>query len=137
MRILGMRRTLFVVPRELVSFVYAACTRMIAARERRRLEKMIVDSGISARPAAWSHAGVDTALRAVEARGEAFTSDITKDVPMLARRLRFGVGSKFEARRASVRASSRSWRWSAGSSAAVPAAPGSTASTGGCRWRVG
>ena len=96
-RILGMRRTLFVVPRELVPVVYAACTRTIAARERRRLEKMIVDSGISARPAAWLTRASTAALRAVEARGEAFTSDITKDVPMLARRLRFGVGSRFEA----------------------------------------
>ena len=40
-RVLGMRRTLFVVPRELVPVVYAACTRTIAARERRRLEGWI------------------------------------------------------------------------------------------------
>ena len=56
-----------------------------------------MDSGISARPAAWLTRASTAALRAVEARGEAFTSDITKDVPMLAKRLRFGVGSRFEA----------------------------------------
>ena len=64
-----MRRTLFVVPRELVPVVYAACTRTIAARERRRLEKMIVDSGISTRPAAWlTRASTGRAARARGAR---------------------------------------------------------------------
>jgi hypothetical protein len=96
-RILGMRRTLFVVPRELVPVVYAACTRTIAARERRRLETMIGDSGISTRPGAWLTRASTAALRTLETRGEAFTSDLTKDVPLLARRLRFGVGSRFEA----------------------------------------
>ena len=96
-RMLGMRRTLFVVPRELVPVVYAACTRTIAARERRRLEKMIEDSGISIRPKPWLTRALAAALRALEARGEAFTSDLTKDVPVLAKRLRFGVGSRFEA----------------------------------------
>ncbi|MBA3401277.1 MAG: winged helix DNA-binding domain-containing protein [Actinobacteria bacterium] len=96
-RMLGMRRTLFVVPRELVPVVYAACTRTIAVRERRRLEKMIGDSGISTRPKPWLTRASKAALRALEARGEAFTSDLTKDVPVLARRLRFGVGSRFEA----------------------------------------
>ena len=56
-----------------------------------------MDSGISTRPAAWLTRASTAALRAVEARGEAFTSDLTKDVPMLAKRLRFGVGSRFEA----------------------------------------
>jgi hypothetical protein len=96
-RILGMRRTLFVVPRELVPVVYAACTRTIAARERRRLEQMIADSEIAARrPAAWLTRASTAALSALEARGEGFTSDLTKAVPMLAKRLRVGAGTKFE-----------------------------------------
>ncbi len=96
-RLLGMRRTLFVVPREVVPVVYAGCTRTIAARERVRLEKMIEDSGISTRPKPWLTRAMTAGLRAVEARGEAFTTEITKDVPILAKRLRFGVGSTFEA----------------------------------------
>lgn len=96
-RILGMRRTLFVVPRELVPVVYAACTRTIAARERRRLEQMIADSEIAARrPAAWLTRASTVALSALEARGEGFTSDLTKAVPILAKRLRVGAGTKFE-----------------------------------------
>ena len=96
-RILGMRRTLFVVPRELVPVVYAACTRTIAARERRRLEKMIEDSGISTRSAAWLTRASTAAMRALETQQEAFTTDLAKSVPMLARRLRFGADTRFEA----------------------------------------
>ena len=96
-RMLGMRRTLFVVPRELVPVVQAACTRTIAARERRRLEKFVEDSGITAHPAPWLGRASSAALRELDARGEAQTSDLTKAVPMLARKLRFGVGTKFEA----------------------------------------
>src|SRR5215218_8960306 len=96
-RVLCMRRTLFVVPREVVTVVYAACTRTIAARERRRLEQMIAVSGISTRPAAWLARASTAALRAVEARGEAFTSEVVADVPVLAKRLRVGAGSRWEA----------------------------------------
>ena len=97
-RILGMRRTLFVVPRELVPVVYAACTRTIAARERRRLAKMVTDSELSARPGAWVSRAMTAAMRALEARGEAFTSDLTKADPMLGKRLRLGAGTRFEVR---------------------------------------
>jgi hypothetical protein len=96
-RMHGMRRTLFVVPRELVPVVQAACTRTIAARERQRLEKFVLDSGISTRPSAWLTRAAKAALRELEARGEAQTSDLTKSVPVLAKRIRFGVGSRFEA----------------------------------------
>jgi len=96
-RILGMRRTLFVVPRELVPVVYAACTRTIVARERRRLEKMILDSEISTRPAAWLTRTSSTARRALAERGEAFTKELGAEVPILAKRLRVASGTRFEA----------------------------------------
>jgi Winged helix DNA-binding domain len=96
-RMLGMRRTLFVVPRDLVPVVQAACTRTIEARQRRRLEQWIEGSGISTQPAAWLNRASAAALRAVEERGEAFTSDLTKTVPLLAKKLQLGVGSRWEA----------------------------------------
>ncbi len=96
-RMLGMRRTLFVVPRELVPVVEAAATRAIAARERKRLEQMIAVSELSKQPAAWLRRAMATALREVEARGEAFTSDLTKSVPVAGKRIRFGTaGTKWE-----------------------------------------
>src|SRR5687767_14818789 len=45
-RIHGMRRTLWALPVELAAIVQAACTDAIAVRERRRLEKLLADSGI-------------------------------------------------------------------------------------------
>ncbi|MBA3566283.1 MAG: winged helix DNA-binding domain-containing protein [Actinobacteria bacterium] len=96
-RMLGMRRTLFAVPRELVPVIYAACTRSIAARERRRVEQMIADSGISSRPAAWLTRALSSARKALEERGEASTRELVAQIPILAKRLRVASGTKFEA----------------------------------------
>jgi winged helix DNA-binding protein len=96
-RVLGMRRTLFAVPRELVPVVYAAATRTVAARERRRLEGFIRDSGISTRPGAWLTRASKAALAAVTELGEATTKEVVAAVPVLAKQLRLGVGTRFEA----------------------------------------
>jgi len=96
-RMLGMRRTLFVVPLELVPVVDAACTRAIAARERLRLEKLIQDSGISTKPAAWLTRASEAAMLAVNARGEASTREVVSEVPLLASQLRLGAGTRWEA----------------------------------------
>lgn len=95
-RMLAMRRTLWVVPHELVPVVQAAATRAVAARERRRLEGMIRDSGISTRPDSWLRRAAKAALLAVEARGEASTTDVAANVSVLAKRLRLGAGTRFE-----------------------------------------
>ena len=52
-RLIGMRRTLFVVPTELAPVVNAAASRAIAARERTRLLAMLREGGIAADPEAW------------------------------------------------------------------------------------
>jgi len=52
-RMLGMRRTLWVVPEELAPVVDAACTRAVAARERRRLEQLVAQSSVAEDPSAW------------------------------------------------------------------------------------
>src|SRR5918995_2243775 len=45
-RILGMRRTLFVAPRELAAVIDAACTRTLIAGERRRTIQLLEAEGI-------------------------------------------------------------------------------------------
>jgi hypothetical protein len=45
-RALGMRRTLFVVPRDLAAVVDEACTKALAPAERRRLERMLEQQGV-------------------------------------------------------------------------------------------
>ena len=83
-RMLGMRRTLWVVPQELAPVVDAACTRAVAARERRRLEQFVAQSGVAEDPSAWIDRAAAATLDALAARGEAFTSDLTRDDPLLA-----------------------------------------------------
>lgn len=95
-RMLAMRRTLWAVPRELVPVVHAAATRTVAARERRRLEGIVRDSGLSTRPAAWLARAERAALEAVAEEGEAPTSDVVARVPLLAKKLRVGAGTKWE-----------------------------------------
>ena len=68
-RMLGMRRTLWVVPRELAAVVHAACTRTIAARERKRLVGFVVRSGVAEDADAWLDDAAAAALGAVEASG--------------------------------------------------------------------
>ena len=96
-RMLGMRRTLWVVPRELVDLVDAACTQTVAARERRRLEGFVTASGAADNPAAWLDEVGAAALRALETRGEAFTSELSRNDPLLATKLRLGIGTRWEA----------------------------------------
>ncbi|MCZ7588612.1 MAG: winged helix DNA-binding domain-containing protein [Gaiella sp.] len=96
-RMLGMRRTLWVVPDELAPVVHAACTRAVAARERRRLEQLVAQSGVVDDPAGWLERVASAALDALAALGEAFTSDLTRADPLLATKLRLGIGSRWEA----------------------------------------
>jgi hypothetical protein len=91
-RILAMRRTLWAVPRELLPAVFAGATKAVAATQRRRLEGFLRDSGVSTRPGAWITRAGNVAVDAVAARGEAMTAELTKDVPLLAKKLRFGSG---------------------------------------------
>ena len=88
-RMLGMRRTLWVVPRELVPVVDAACTRTVAARERARLEGAVGASGVHD-PAGWIDERAALALAALEERGEAFTADLTRSDPRLAEKVTLG-----------------------------------------------
>ncbi|HEX6444382.1 MAG TPA: winged helix DNA-binding domain-containing protein [Streptosporangiales bacterium] len=90
-RMLGMRRTMFVVPVELAPVVQAACTVQVAAKERTKLLGFLDRSGI-AEPAKWL-ARVETAtLDALTARGEATAAELAQDVPELTTRITVGQG---------------------------------------------
>jgi hypothetical protein len=52
-RILGMRRTVFVVPVDLVAVVHAAATTTIELGERRRLVQMLEQAGIARDGTKW------------------------------------------------------------------------------------
>ena len=93
-RMLGMRQTLFVVPRDLAAVMDAACTRALAPPERRRLIGMLEGQGI-AKPGAgarWIRRVQAETLDALAARGEATARELTTDVPELGAKLSFGEG---------------------------------------------
>lgn len=91
-RTLGMRRTMFVVPLDLVAVLQAACTDALVARERRRLVKLIEDQGIAADGARWLKKLEAITLAELAERGEATGAELSKAVPDLRRQLSFGGG---------------------------------------------
>jgi len=92
LRMIGMRRTLFVLPLDLAAVVQAACTESILAASRRRYAKLIEGGGIASDGEAWlDEVGAET-LRALEARGEAFAAELSADVPLLREKIHLGQG---------------------------------------------
>jgi DNA glycosylase AlkZ-like len=95
LRMIGMRRTMFVFPLELAAVVRAACTEAIAAAQRRRYAKLIEEGGIAADGEAWVDKACAAAFEALEARGEAYAVELSADVPQLREKLRYGEGKKW------------------------------------------
>jgi hypothetical protein len=91
-RTLCMRRTMFVLPVELVPVVQAACTDALVPRERKRLVQMIEAQGITKDGARWLRRVEAETVAAIEARGEATAAQLAKDVPGLREKLSFGEG---------------------------------------------
>jgi hypothetical protein len=95
LRMIGMRRTIFVLPLDLASVVQAACTEAIAAAQRRRYARMIEEGGIAEDGEAWLEEATAATMQALEARGEAYASELSADVPRLREKLAFGEGKKW------------------------------------------
>jgi hypothetical protein len=92
LRMIGMRRTLFVLPLDVAAVVQAACTESILDVSRRRYAKLIEGAGIAADGEAWLDVVSAETLRALEARGEAYASELSADVPLLREKIHFGEG---------------------------------------------
>jgi hypothetical protein len=96
-RMLGMRRTLFVVPRHLAAVMDEACTKALAAAERRRLIRMLEEQGIvpPGRGGRWLQRVTTKTLSAIGHRGEVTARQLTADVTELGEKLRFGEGKRW------------------------------------------
>jgi hypothetical protein len=101
-RILGMRRTMFVVPVELMPVVQAACTQAIAVQERRRLLELVERAGLADDPAGWVEEVGTATVKALEARGGATASEVSQDDPRLRQQVVLAEGKPYEARQAIV-----------------------------------
>src|SRR5438046_433761 len=82
-RMLGMRRTVFVVPVDLVPVIQAACTDQIAEKMRRDLARRVEESGIAADGANWLKEGGEATVQALAARGSATGGELAQDEPRL------------------------------------------------------
>ena len=90
-RMLGMRRTMFVVPTDLVAVVQASSSDDVAATQRRQLVRAIAANGI-AEADAWLRDLEAAALAALVAHNGAHTSELTELVPELQRTITVGSG---------------------------------------------
>jgi hypothetical protein len=95
-RMLGMRRTMFVVPADAVGTIDAACTRAIAARERAGLVKLVEDGGVAKDGARWLKKVEAATLAALGKRGAALASELSQEVPELRQKIVYGAGTKWE-----------------------------------------
>jgi hypothetical protein len=95
LRMIGMRRTMFVLPLELAAVVRAACTEAIAAAQRRRYAKLIEEGGIAENGTAWLASAERATLNALQARGEAFAAELSADVPRLREKFHYGEGKRW------------------------------------------
>jgi hypothetical protein len=91
-RVLGMRRTMFVVPVDLVPVLKAGCTDALVARERKRLVGMLEEQGVARDGARWLRRVEAATVAEIERRGEATGVELGRSVPGLERKLHFGEG---------------------------------------------
>ncbi|MFF4444482.1 winged helix DNA-binding domain-containing protein [Streptomyces sp. NPDC001502] len=95
-RMLCMRRTMFVVPRALAPAIDASTARTVAARERRNLLKVLTEQlGHDAR---WLSATEQAVLAALVERGEASAARLADAVPQLRERIVVAPGKPYESR---------------------------------------
>lgn len=95
-RMLGMRRTMFVVPRDLAAVMDNACTKAMLAPERRRLLGWLADQPPAEDVARWLRRVENRTVAALTARGEATAAELKEDVPELALKLTVGAGQRNE-----------------------------------------
>ena len=96
LRMLAMRRTLFIVPLPDVPIVLAGGSRDVAERERPRTVKMLTDAGIGPDPAAHLAELEEIALAAIREHGEVSTTELRGIDPRLAERMTLARGKSYE-----------------------------------------
>ena len=95
LRMLAMRRTVFVVPIEDAPIVQAAAASGVARVERRRTEAMLAQLGVPD-VAAWLVEAEAAAMAELDSRGEATAQELARAVPMLAARAKLNPGQRIE-----------------------------------------
>jgi hypothetical protein len=94
-RMLAMRRTMFVVPVEDAPILHAAASLAVARRERRRNAELLAMLGID-NAERWMAEAEAATLSALEDLGEATAQELTRAVPELQRKVRVNIGKRYE-----------------------------------------
>ncbi|CAN5721857.1 winged helix DNA-binding domain-containing protein [soil metagenome] len=94
-RMLAMRRTMFVVPVEEAPVLQAAAARGVAAVERRRNQQLASMLGVED-VEGWLREAEESTIAALARRGEATAQELSTDVPALARKIRVNMGKAYE-----------------------------------------
>lgn len=93
-RLLGMRRTVFVAPRELAPVVQASSTRLLLPVERRKRVGWIEAAGVAADGDRWLAALEAETEAALRARGDASAAQLAADVPALRTEVVVAAGTR-------------------------------------------
>jgi hypothetical protein len=96
-RMLGMRRTMFAVPTELVPVVQAACTNAIAIKQRQLFFDIFKRAAFTDDLERWASEVEASTLRALAKRGEATAVELAKDEPRLKQQVLLAEGKPYEA----------------------------------------
>jgi hypothetical protein len=95
-RMLGMRRTMFVVPAELAPVIQAGCTNAIATMQRRRYTQLLLQAGVG--DGEWLADVEASTVRALAARGEATGAQLSSDEPRLRTPVLLAEGKPYAAK---------------------------------------
>ena len=96
-RMLGMRRTMFVVPADFAPVVQAACTHAIAQHLRRTYQRLLQEAGVADHVPSWLASIEDATVAALRARGEATAQELARDVPELKTQVLLAAGKSYAA----------------------------------------
>ncbi len=96
-RVLVMRRTAFVLPREEAAIALAACVRSVGQVQRRQLVRWIEQAGMAKNGARWLRTLEESTFDTVAARSTATAVQVTHDVPELRRQVKIAQGTRNEA----------------------------------------
>jgi hypothetical protein len=94
-RMLGMRRTVFVVPTGLAPVIQHGCAEAIAVNQRRLLLGLLTEAKVAPDPAAWLDDVSASTLRALAARGEATAATLCADEPRLRTQVTVAEGKAY------------------------------------------
>ena len=94
-RMLGMRRTMFVVDRDVGAVMDASCTQALAPAERRKLVQLVEHQGHASDGAKWLRRVEQLTMRALDELGAATATELSSVVPELKLKLTMGEGKKW------------------------------------------